>query len=59
MNDFIPQTDYNFIKFTKDQKDIVKRIKEYSNRNCRNLINKRYISSCLTNFDIGFAYFRT
>lgn len=59
MNEFIPQKDYNFIKFTKEQKDIVKRIKDYSDRNCRKIINKRYITSCLTNFDYGFAYFRT
>ncbi len=45
MNEFIPQKDYNFIKFTKEQKDIVKRIKDYSDRNCRKIINKRYITS--------------
>ena len=33
--DFIPQKDYKLIEFTKEQKDVVKRVKEYSNRNCR------------------------
>ena len=30
INDFIPQKDYNLIKFTKDNKDIIKKVKKYS-----------------------------
>ena len=33
-SNFISQTDY-LIKFTKDQKDIIKRIKDYAFSNCR------------------------
>ena len=58
-NQFTPQNDYNLIEFTKEQKDIVKRIKDYSHRNCRQMIQTKYITHCLQNFDIGFAYFRT
>ena len=57
-SDFIPQKDYKLIEFTKEQKDIVKRIKEYSNRNCRKAIEVSYITKILNNFDYGIAYFR-
>ncbi len=56
---FIAEKDYKLVEFTKEQKDIVKRVKEYSNRNCRNAIEKSFITKTLNNFDYGLAYFRT
>ena len=53
-SDFIPHKDYKLVSFTKEKKDIVKRIKEYANRNCRKVIQKS-----LNELDYGFAYFRT
>ena len=58
-SDFIPQKDYNLIKFDKQQKDIIKRVKEYSFRNCRNDIEQSYLTKILNSFDYGFVYFRT
>ena len=57
--DFIPQKDYKLIEFTKEQKDVVKRVKEYSNRNCRKGIETSYITKTLNIFDYGLAYFRS
>lgn len=57
--DFIPQKDYKLSEFTKEQKDIVKRIKEHSNRNCRKAIDASYITKTLNDFDYGLAYFRS
>ena len=54
-SDFIPHKDYKLISFTKDEKNIVKRIKEYANRNCRT----EFITKSLNELDYGFAYFRT
>jgi len=58
-SDFIAQKDYNLIKFNKEQKDIIKRVKEYAFRNCRTEILQTYITKTLNMFDYGFAYFRT
>ena len=54
-SDFIPHKDYKLISFTKDEKIIVKRVKEYANRNCRT----EFITKSLNELDYGFAYFRT
>ena len=54
-SDFIPHKDYKLISFTKEEKNIVKRIKEYANRNCRT----EFITKSLNELDYGFAYFRT
>jgi len=59
MNDYIPLRDYKLVKFTKDDIENIKRIKSYSNRNCRNKIETSYITQVLKNFDFGIAYFRT
>ena len=59
INDFIPQKDYNLIKFTKDNKDIIKKVKKYSMWNCRKEIEISYITKILSEFDYGIAYFRT
>jgi hypothetical protein len=59
MNEIIPVKDYKLVEFTKDDKDIIKRIKEYSIRNCRKEISTKYITSTLNNFDYGISYFRT
>jgi hypothetical protein len=40
-SDFIPHKDYKLVSFTIEEKDIVKRIKVYANRNCRNQITKQ------------------
>jgi hypothetical protein len=58
-SDFIAQKDYNLIKFNKEQKDIIKRVKDYSFRNCRTEILQTYITKVLNTFDFGFVYFRT
>jgi hypothetical protein len=58
-SDFIPHKDYKLISFTKEEKNIVKRIKEYANRNCRKVIQKSFITKSLNELDYGFAYFRT
>jgi hypothetical protein len=58
-SEFIPHKDYKLVSFTKEEKDIVKRIKEYANRNCRKVIQKSFITKSLNEFDYGFAYFRT
>ena len=58
-SNFIPFKDYSLIQFTKDNNDIVKRIKEYSLRNCRKEIETSYITKTLNIFDYGIAYFRT
>lgn len=52
--DIIPNKDYKLIKFTKDNQDIVKRIKTYAIRNCR-----KEITTTLNNFYYGISYFRT
>ena len=57
--DFIPHKDYKLISFTKEEKNIVKRVKEYANRNCRKVIQKSFITKSLNELDYGFAYFRT
>ena len=31
----MPNRDYNLIKFNKEQKDIIKKVKNYAFRNCR------------------------
>lgn len=54
-SDFIPHKDYKLISFTKEEKNIVKRVKEYANRNCRT----EFITKSLNELDYGFAYFRT
>lgn len=59
MNNYIPKKDYNLIKFSKEEKKIVKRIKEYAFRNCRKEIEQSYITKTLNIFDYGFAFFRT
>lgn len=59
MDDYIPKTDYKLIDFTNKSIDEIKRIKTYAKRNCRFDINQQYITSALTNFDFGFAFFRT
>lgn len=59
MSDFIPQKDYKLVEFTKDDKETIKRIKEYSIRNCRKKVETSYITYTLNNFDYGIAYFRT
>lgn len=56
---FIPHKDYKLISFIKEKKDIVKRIKEYANRNCRKIIQKSFIIKSLNELDYSFAYFRT
>lgn len=58
-NYYTPEKDYNLIKFSNEQKDVIKRIKEYSFRNCRTEILQSYITTTLQNFDYGFAFFRT
>jgi hypothetical protein len=58
-SEFIPHKDYKLVSFTKEEKDIVKRIKEYANRNCRKVIQKSFITKSLNELDYGFAYFRT
>lgn len=58
-SDFIPFKDYKLVNFTKKETDTLKRIKDYSLRNCRNKINKSYITQTLNNFDYGIAYFRS
>lgn len=57
--DIIPHKDYKIIEFTKDDKDVIKRIKTYSIRNCRKEITTKYITLTLNNFDYGISYFRT
>lgn len=59
MSDFIPSKDYKLVDFTKKDTETIKRIKDYSVRNCRKLINKSYITQTLDNFDYGLAYFRS
>lgn len=59
ISDFIPHKDYKLVSFTKEEKDIVKRIKEYANGNCRKVIQKSFITKSLNELDYGFAYFRT
>ena len=51
--------DYKLIEFTKDDKDTIKRIKDYSIRNCRKKISTSYITLTLNNFDYGIVYFRS
>lgn len=58
-SDFIPYKDYKLVSFTKEEKNIVKRVKEYANRNCRKVIQKSFITKSLNELDYGFAYFRT
>jgi hypothetical protein len=58
-SDFIPYKDYKLVSFTKEEKNIVKRVKEYANRNCRKIIQKSFITKSLNELDYGFAYFRT
>ena len=58
-NNFIAKNDYKLINFTKNDTEIVKRIKDYAKRNCREQINTSYITSTLQNFDYGISYFRT
>jgi hypothetical protein len=43
-NNFVSEKDYNLIEFTINQKDIIKRIKQYSVRNCRKEIKTSYIT---------------
>jgi hypothetical protein len=38
-NNFIAKNDYKLINFTKNDTEIVKRIKDYAKRNCREQIN--------------------
>jgi hypothetical protein len=59
MNDYEALMDYKLIEFAKINIDIVKRIKDYSIRNCRKIISSKYITYTLHNFDYGLAYFRT
>jgi len=59
MNNFIPLTDYILFDFTKNNTEIVKRIKEYSIRNCRKHIKTQYITNTLNNFNYGYVYYRT
>ena len=59
MNYFIPQKYYKLVEFTKDDKDTLKIIKDYSICNCRKKISTSYITLTLNNFDYGIAYFRT
>jgi len=59
MSDVIPQKDYKTLKFTKNDKDIIKRIKDYAIRNCRNEVTQFYITKTLNLFDFGISYFRT
>ncbi len=59
MNDFIPLKDYILFDFTKNNIDIVKRIKEYSIRNCRKHIKTKYITNTLNNFNYRYVYYRT
>lgn len=58
-NNFIAKNDYKLINFTKSDAIIIKRIKDYAKRNCREQINTSYITSTLQNFDYGISYFRT
>ncbi len=58
-DDFTAKNDYKLTNFTKDDAVIIKRIKEYSKRNCRKEIETSYITYTLNNFDYGFSYFRT
>jgi hypothetical protein len=58
-DDFIAKDDYKYINFTKKDVDIIKRIKDYSKRNCRKEIETSYITHTLNNFDYGFSFFRT
>ena len=57
--DFIAKDDYKYINFTKKDIEIIKRIKEYSKRNCRKEIETSYITHTLNTFDYGFSFFRT
>ena len=38
-HNFIAKNDYKFVNFTLNDYDIIKRIKEYAKRNCREIIN--------------------
>ena len=58
-DDFIAKDDYKYINFTKKDIEIIKRIKEYSKRNCRKEIETSYITHTLNTFDYGFSFFRT
>ena len=58
-HNYIAKNDYKFVNFTINDKDIIKRIKEYAKRNCREIITTSYITTTLKNFDYGFSYFRT
>ena len=58
-NNFIAKNEYKILNFTKNDTEIVKRIKDYAKRNCREQINTSYITSTLQNFDYGISYFRT
>jgi hypothetical protein len=56
---FLPEKDYALIEFTTKETEIIKRVKEYSKRNCRNEIQSSYITKALDVFDYGLAYFKT
>ena len=58
-DDFIAKDDYKLTTFTKEDKIIIKRIKDYAKRNCRKEIETTYITYTLNNFDFGFSFFRT
>jgi hypothetical protein len=58
-NEFTPQNDYKLVEFTKNDKETIKRVRDYSIRNCRKKIETSYITDVLNNFDYGIAYFRT
>lgn len=58
-DDFTAKKDYKLTTFTKNDAIIIKRIKEYSKRNCRKQIETSYITNVLNNFDFGYSFFRT
>jgi hypothetical protein len=59
VDDFIAKNDYKLITFTKVDKTIIKRIKDYAKRNFRKEIETSYITYTLNNFHYGFSFFRT
>lgn len=49
--------EFRLIEFSKNNLNLIDILIKYSKRNCRDELDKGYITTCLKNVDIGFSFY--